>query len=233
VTEVLGRRLWNTNIPAPASPQEQLLIETTMIGVRQIIAQARAIAVLVAEVGPVDVAYANLRAIHEQYLDLKYLLLGDAREQQRNALRIHLYAMHDVVRYMPTLGFDASRMARIQSELDRWLALDPELAAEVQAEWRRRRRPSHWSGKTRTDTMRIVDPNPNRSLNAYKFLSWMAHPFTAAVLPAARRIPGHTSISGAFGNKSDARMVCQKATLYVLRSWRVLKKQGWFQQRSK
>jgi hypothetical protein len=81
--------------------------------------------------------------------------------------------------------------------------------------------------------MRVVDPDLNRSLNAYKFLSWMAHPFTAAVLSAARRSPGHTRISGAFEDESDARMVCLKATQYVLRSWRVLKKQGWFQQRSK
>jgi hypothetical protein len=54
VTEVLGRRLRNTNVPAPASLQEQLLIETTMIGVRQIISQYRGIAVLAAEVGPAD-----------------------------------------------------------------------------------------------------------------------------------------------------------------------------------
>src|SRR5262245_15690778 len=124
VTEALGRRLRNTNISAPASLPEQLLIETTMIGVRQIIAQARGIAVLVAEVGPVDIAYTNLRGIHEQYLDLRYLLHGDARAQERKALRIHLYAMHDVLRYMPALGHDPNRMTRIQSELNRWLGVD-------------------------------------------------------------------------------------------------------------
>jgi hypothetical protein len=37
-----------------------------------------------------------------------------------------------------------------------------------------------------------------------------------------------TSISGAFEHEGDARMVCLKATQYVLRSRRLLKKQGWF-----
>jgi hypothetical protein len=136
---------------------------------------------------------------------------GSARDQERKALRVHLYAMHDVVRYMPTLDFDPTRLARIQSELDRWLGFDVELAAQVQAEWRGKRS-WHWSGLTRTDAMRVVDPDRSRSLDAYKFLSWMAHPFTAAVLPAAKRSPGHTRISGAFENESDARMVCLKAT---------------------
>jgi hypothetical protein len=83
---------------------------------------------------------------------------GSARDQERTALRVHLYAMHDVVRYRPTLDYDPTRLARIQSELDRWLGFDVELAVQVQAEWRGKRS-RHWSGLTRTDAMRVVDPD--------------------------------------------------------------------------
>jgi Family of unknown function (DUF5677) len=227
VAEAVGRRLRDTYLEVPATFKERLLIDTTMISFRQIIVQARCIPVLVSEVGPSEAAYTNLRTMYEHYMDLRYLLQGNPQEQQRKALRIHLYARWDVIRHLPTIGGAES----LRDELAEWLQVDNELTTIVQGEWQKQRPPNHWSGTSRTATIRAVNPDPKGNLNDYKFLSWMAHPFTAHVITSVKASPVYTEVADVFEPQSTARILCRKATRVLLRSWGILNEQEWYKNR--
>ncbi len=75
-------------------------METVLVYFRHIVFQGRAIAVIAAEIGPAEIAYANLRTQYEYFMDLRYLLLGDIQEQRRKALRVHLHAARDLIPYL-------------------------------------------------------------------------------------------------------------------------------------
>ena len=119
VAEAMGRRVNNIAIlPGPESLSDQLLMETALVYFRHVALQGRSIAVIAAEVGPAEIAYANHRTQYEHYMDLRYLLLGDIQEQRRKALRVHLFASRDFLNYagnggrQPSVGRESPQISR-------------------------------------------------------------------------------------------------------------------------
>jgi hypothetical protein len=204
-------------------------METTLVYFQHIVLQGRAIAVIVAEVGPAELAYASHRAQYEHFMDFRYLLLGDIQEQRRKALRVHLYAATDSLTYTATMGGSASLLEGASKRLEALEHEDPQLAIEVAAEWRKRKG-SHWSGKGRTGAIRAVNPDLKGNLNDYKWLSWMAHPVMAPMLSVQTR-GDIRYVADPFGDNDTARMICRKATQVIFRSWLILNQQTWFQGR--
>jgi hypothetical protein len=219
-----------STFPGPASLSDQLLVETTLVYFRHIVLQGRAIAVIVAEVGPAELAYASHRAQYEHYMDFRYLLLGDTQDHRRKALRVHLHAVQDALAYTSTVGVSASALEEFRKRLAVLEREDTQLATEVAAEWKGKRKPSHWSGKGRIGAMRAVNPDLKENLNDYKWLSWMSHPDMGPALG----VHAHGDIryvADPFGDNSTARIICRKATKVILRSWRILNQQSWYQNR--
>lgn len=231
VTEAIRRRTNNiARLPGPESLSDQLLIETTLVYFRHVVLQGRAIAVIVSEVGPAELAYANHRAQYEHFMDFRYLLLGDIQEQRCKALRVHLYAARDVLTYTPTVGGSASSLKNVGEHLKRLEQEDRRLANEVAAEWNGTRKPSHWSGKGRTGAIRAVNRDLKGNLNDYKWLSWMTHPVMGPVL-SVQTYDQSRYLADPFGDISTARIICRKATKVIFRSWHILNQQTGFQRR--
>jgi hypothetical protein len=107
---------------------------------------------------------------------------------------------------------------------------DTQLAIEVAAEWKGKRKPSHWSGKSRTGAIRTINLDLKGNLNDYKWLSWMAHPVMGPLLGVQTR-GDIRYVADPFGDNSTARIICRKATKVILRSWRILNQQSWYQNR--
>jgi hypothetical protein len=236
-----AQRLWNVaeavrrrvnridTFPGPESRCDQLLMETVLVYFRHIVFQGRAIAVIGAEIGPAEIAYANLRTQYEYFMDLRYLLLGDIQEQRRKALRVHLHAAWDLVTYLGAIGGGSGSLENARRNLEQLEKENLELAGVVAAEWAARKR-SHWSGVGRTAAIRAVNPDPKGNLNDYKWLSWMAHPVMTPTLNVQTN--GEIRyLADRFSEDSTARIICRKATKVIFRSWRILSQQGWFRRR--
>jgi hypothetical protein len=230
VAEAIRRRMNNiSTFPGPESLSDQLLMETTLVYFQHIVLQGRATALIVAEVGPAELAYANLRAQYEHFMDFRYLLLGVIQEQRCKALRVHLHAARDVLTYTPTITGTDSSLGDVRKRLEQLEQEDRQLALEVAAEWKGPK-PSHWSGKGRLGAIRAVNPDLKGNLNDYKWLSWMAHPVMAPVL-GVQSYGKIRHLADPFGDNSTARIICRTATKVILRSWRILNQQSWFQRR--
>jgi hypothetical protein len=186
--------------------------------------------VIAAEVGPAEIAYANHRTQYEHFMDFRYLLLGDIQEQRRKALRVHLYASWDFLAYAAKIGVNPAAEDNVRRYLAQLEQEDAQLAATVAAEWKRRWKPSHWSGIGRTAAIRAVNPDPKGNLNDYKWLSWMAHPDMGPVLNP-QTIGERRYLVDPFGENSTARIICRKAIRVIFRSWSILNQQTWFQRR--
>jgi hypothetical protein len=231
VAEAIRRRTNNVAmLPGPESLSDQLLMETTLVYFQHIVLQGRALAVIVAEVGPAELAYANHRSQYEHFMDFRYLLLGDIQEQRRKALRVHLYAGWDSLTYTLAIGGSASSLEDVRQRLEELEQQDTQVAIEVGAEWKSKRKPSHWSGKGRTGAIRAVNPDLKGNLNDYKWLSWMAHPVMGPVLNV-QTYRETRYLGDPFGDNGTARNLCRKATRVIFRSWRILNQQTWFQRR--
>lgn len=197
---------------------------------RHIVLQGQAIAVIAAEVGPAEIAYANHRTQYEHFMDLRYLLLGDIQEQRRKALRIHLHSSRDFLTYAGSLPIKREAQEQVRNYLMKLEQEDAELAAEVAAEWEKGRKPSHWSGKGRMGAIRVINPDPKGNLNDYKWLSWMAHPDMGPIINP-QTSGDRRYLTDPFGENSTARLICRKATRVIFRSWSILNEQSWFQRR--
>lgn len=161
-------------------------------------------------------------------MDLRYLLLGDIETQRSKAVRVRLYAAWDLLTYSSKLGGSAG-LDQVRTNILELGRENPVVAAAVEAEWRGKS-PSHWSGKSRVGAMREINPDPRGNLHDYKWLSWMSHPIMGPVIDL-QTVGERREFADPFGQESTARIMCRKATRVVMRSWRLVNDQRWFQER--
>ena len=101
-------------------------------------------------------------------MDLRYLLLGDTQEQRLKALRVHLYASWDFLTYAGKFPVSPAALEGVRKYLEQLEHEDVQLAAVMAAEWKGRKKPSHWSGRGRTGAIRAINPDPkgNRTITS-------------------------------------------------------------------
>jgi hypothetical protein len=229
VSEALrGRAL--VNVFSISSPLERLLIESALFLVRQMVLQGRAIATIV-ELRPAEAAYTNLRSLFEHYIDYRYLLTGEEREQQEKAFRIQLYTRRDLTSHVEKLGgFDAAALQRMGANQQDLARLEPGLAAEFEADWRQPRKRGHWSGKTRSEVMRVLDRGGDALSHRYKVYSWRAHPLIGLLTDVSGNIQ-YSRIADPLGHDKTGRFIVGEATGMLLDAWRGLRSQRWYRER--
>jgi hypothetical protein len=218
VVASIERRL--EGIPSPPLLEEHgVIVDVAKTYMYGILKQGRAIALL-ADSGVAECAYSNLRSMFEAYVDLRYLLMGD---QKASALRVVLYAIHDLIAGSDQAGIaDSEARAGALDLIESWGQEDPATLNAFKADWDGRRR-GHWSGMSRTALIRHLDPDPRSLLVTYKALSWESHGVLSAILDHMRESPS----SGATHQYRDpqprvADFTCTQAVVTLMASWRGL-----------
>jgi hypothetical protein len=191
---------------------------------RAMVLQGRAIALLT-DVGPAEIAYTNLRTLFEHYIDFRYLLAGDdAGEKERKARRILLYAMRDLTQYSAGTGFDPEAIKRMQQSQLGVMSADPELAAALEREWRKRPH-GHWSGMTRRAVMLALDSAKDGLVHHYKLYSWKTHGVIGPLTDVSPT-PEITRHADSLGHNATGRFLCRQAIGMLLDAWRGIRHQG-------